>query len=271
MAATTVCNYSDNPGFTNQGPGIHCVMLRGRVHYFFTRVSSSNLQSCGLSYLVVDSSASRACLSKSGNVDEKVLNDIANGLKSENPYCNNLHHLGISVQQGGLTANANVVPIMVNQPPRLSLTVCAVMNCRQTGVMSLQVTTTNGSISDVKMNLEKVEGLCYLLLFPHGEPRFTNEMNDHISPADYVMARMLMPEKIGHKHMTAPARYYSETQIIDCHTGGPFASDDDVDQVDQHGMQITTCRFLTVNWFILMFRLAQYWLLDFFHIFVIKD
>ncbi len=32
---------------------------------------------------VFDSSASRACLSKSGNVDKKVLNDIANGLKSE--------------------------------------------------------------------------------------------------------------------------------------------------------------------------------------------
>jgi hypothetical protein len=51
-----------------------------------------------------------------------------------------------------------------------------------------------------------VEGLCYPLLFPHGEPGFTNEMKDHISPADYVMARMLMPKKIGCKYMTAPAR-----------------------------------------------------------------
>jgi hypothetical protein len=157
-----------------------------------------------------------------------------------------------------------VVPKLVNQPPRMSMSVCAVMNCRQTGVMSLQVITTNGSISDVKMNLEKVEGLCYPLLFPHGEPGFTNEMKDHISPADYVMARMLMPEKIGRKYMTAPARYYSETQIIDCCTGERFASDEDVDQVDQHGMQITTCQYLRVNRFILMFRLAQYWLLDFF-------
>ncbi len=54
---------------------------------------------------------------------------------------------------------------MVDQPPCMSMSVCAVMNCRQTGVMSLQVTTTNGSI------------------FPHGEPGFTNEMEDHISPA----------------------------------------------------------------------------------------
>ncbi len=122
--------------------------------------------------------------------------------------------------------------------------------------MSLQVTTTNGSISDVKMNLEKVEGLYYPLLFPHGEPGFTNEMKEHISPADYVIARMLMPDKIGRKYMTAPARYYSETQIIDSCTGEPFASDEDVDQVNQHGMQIATCQFLSVNWFILMFRLA---------------
>ena len=148
--------------------------LSGQVHHFFTRVSSSNPQSCGFSYFVFDSSVSRACSSKSGNVAKKVLNDIADGLKSENPYCNNLHHFGISVQQGGLTADASVVPSMVNQPPCMSMSLCAVMNCRQTGVMSLQVTTTNGtSISDVKMNLEKVEGLCYPLLFPHGEPGFT--------------------------------------------------------------------------------------------------
>jgi hypothetical protein len=109
---------------------------------------------------VLESLASHACFSESGNVDEKVLNDIGYGLKNENPYCNDLHHLGISVQQGGLTADANVVPRMVHQPPRMAMSVCAVMNCRRTGVMSLQVTTTNGSISDVNMNLEHVEGLC---------------------------------------------------------------------------------------------------------------
>ncbi len=78
-------------------------------------------------------------------------------------------------------------------------------------------------------------------MFPHREPGFTNEMKDHISPADYVMARMLMPEKFGCKYMTAPARYYSETQIIDSCIEEPFASDEDVDQVDQHAMQISTC------------------------------
>jgi hypothetical protein len=129
----------------------------------------------------------------------------------------------------------------------MSMSVCAGLNCRQTGVMSLQVTTTDGSISDVKMNSEKVEGLCYPLLFPHGEPEFTNVMKNHISPANYVIARILMPEKIACKYMTAPAIYYPEPQIIDPCTGEPFASDEDVDQVDQHGMQITTCQFLRVN------------------------
>ena len=45
------------------------------------------------------------------------------------------------------------------------MSVCAIMNYRQIGVMSLQVTTTNGIISDVNMNSEHVEGLCYPLLF----------------------------------------------------------------------------------------------------------
>ncbi len=141
----------------------------------------------------------------------KLLNDIGNGLKNENLYCKDLQQLGICVWQGGLTADANVVPRMVDQPPCMARSVCAVMNCRLTGVMSLQVTTTNGNISDVKMNLEHLEGLCYPLLFPHGEPGFTNEMKDRISPADYVMVRMLMPEKIWRKYMTAHTRYYSET------------------------------------------------------------
>jgi hypothetical protein len=93
--ATKVCNYCDNSRFTNQGPGHHCVTLSGQVHHFFTRVSSSNPQSCVLSYFVFDSSASRACSSEYGNVDEELLNDIGNELKNENPYCMDLQQLGI--------------------------------------------------------------------------------------------------------------------------------------------------------------------------------
>ncbi len=70
------------------------MMLSGRVHYFFTRVSSSNPQSCGLSYFVFDSLASRACLSESGNVDEELLNDIGNGLKNETHIARIYNNLG---------------------------------------------------------------------------------------------------------------------------------------------------------------------------------
>jgi hypothetical protein len=46
---------------------------------------------------VFDSLVLSACLSKSGNVDEELLNDIGNGLKNENPYCKDLQQLGIHV------------------------------------------------------------------------------------------------------------------------------------------------------------------------------
>ena len=95
--------------------------LSERVHHFFTGVSSSNRQSCGLLYFVFDNSASCACSSKSGNVDKELLNDIGNGLKNENPYCKDLQQLGIRVRQGGLTADANVVPRMVDQPQRMAM------------------------------------------------------------------------------------------------------------------------------------------------------
>ncbi len=105
------------------------MMLSGRVHHIFTRVSSSNLQSCGLLHFVFDSLAPRTCLSESGNVDKELLNDIGNGLKNENPYCKDLQQLGIRVRQGGPTADANVVPRMVDQLPCMAMSVYAVMNC----------------------------------------------------------------------------------------------------------------------------------------------
>ncbi len=45
--------------------------------------------------------------------------------------------------------------------------VCSVVNNRQTGAMMLQVRTRNGNVSDINMDSEKVEGLCFPLLFPH--------------------------------------------------------------------------------------------------------
>ncbi len=43
--------------------------------------------------------------------------------------------------------------------------VCSVVNNRQTGAMTLQVRTHTNSVSDVNMDSEKVEGLCFPLLF----------------------------------------------------------------------------------------------------------
>ena len=45
--------------------------------------------------------------------------------------------------------------------------VCSVMNNRQTGEMKLQVETHSHSVSNVSLDSEKVEGLCFPLLFCH--------------------------------------------------------------------------------------------------------
>jgi hypothetical protein len=87
MAATKVCNYRDTPGFSYRGPGDYSVMLDGQVYQFFTRVSNSNPRICLIIIFVFDSSASRACLSQSGNANKKLLNDIADRIKCENQYC----------------------------------------------------------------------------------------------------------------------------------------------------------------------------------------
>jgi hypothetical protein len=85
--------------------------------------------------------------------------------------------------------------------------VCSVVNNRQTGVMILQEKIHTNSMSDINMDSEKVEGLCFLLLFPHGEPGYTNSRKSHLSPDEYVMAKMLRPEKICGEYMTAQASY----------------------------------------------------------------
>jgi hypothetical protein len=56
-----------------------------------------------------------------GNVNEEILNYVADGLKRENPYCIELRYLWLSVQQGGLTAGINVIPSLVDQNPLMSM------------------------------------------------------------------------------------------------------------------------------------------------------
>jgi hypothetical protein len=45
-----------------------------------------------------------------------------------------------------------------------------------------------------------VEGLCFPLLYPHGEGGYTNTIKDCLFPAEYAMARMLINEKIRGKN-----------------------------------------------------------------------
>jgi hypothetical protein len=95
--------------------------------------------------------------------------------------------------------------------------VCSVVNNRQTGAMTLQVKTHTNSVSDINMDSEKVEVLCFLLLFPHGEPGCTNLSKSCLSPDEYVMTNMLRPEKIHGEYMTGQASY-APFQFIDIHS-----------------------------------------------------
>jgi hypothetical protein len=59
--------------------------------------------------------------------------------------------------------------------------------------------------------------------------------------------------------------YLDNPQIIDHCTGEPhFELDEDIDQEEQH--LIITDQHMRVNRFMLMDRLAQHWLLDFFSV-----
>jgi hypothetical protein len=135
--------------------------------------------------------------------------------------------------------------------------VCSVVNNRQTGAMTLQVQLHTNSVSDINMDSEKVEGLCLPLLFPNGEPGYTNLSKSRLSPDEYVMAKMLRPEKIHGEYMTAQASY-APFQCIDICTGELFAPTEDQCQVEANQVQGVSIRhLLRVNCFMLMARLAQ--------------
>ncbi len=169
MAATVVCNYNNTNGFTQRGHGSQSVFMNGRVHHYM-RIASTTSQNCGSSYFIFDDIASLAGSAERQNVDPTILSDICQGLKSENSYCRDLHCLGVEARQ---RAEGNIVrPWMVDQVQHFD--VCSDVNNRQTGVMRLQVRTSNGNVSDVNMDSKKDEGLCFPLLFPHAEPGYTN-------------------------------------------------------------------------------------------------
>jgi hypothetical protein len=120
-----------------------------------------------------------------------ILSNICKGLRNENPYFIDLCFVGVEARQ--CAEGINVVPRMVHQVQHFD--VCSVVNNRQTGAMTLQVKTHTNSVPDINMDSEKVEGLCFPLLFPLGEPGYTSSSKSHLSPDVYVMAKMLRPEK----------------------------------------------------------------------------
>jgi hypothetical protein len=142
--------------------------------------------------------------------------------------------------------------------------VCSVVNNWQTGAMMLQVRTRNGNLSDINMDSENVEGLCFLLLFPHAKHGYTNASKSCLSPDKYVMARLSMPEKIGGQYMTATTAH-EPYLCIDSQTGEPFAPSKDPLEVEVYQVpDISVQCSLRVNRFMLMARLAQYWLMNFY-------
>ncbi len=134
---------------------------------------------------IFDDIASLAGSADAQNVDPKILKEICNGLKDENPYCADLRFLGVEAR--ARAEGITVIPRMVDQVQHFD--VCSVVNNRQTGAMTLQVRTHTNSVSDVNMDSEKVEGLCFPLLFPHGEPSCTNASKSGMSPDEGLLHR----------------------------------------------------------------------------------
>jgi hypothetical protein len=188
--------------------------------------------------------------------------DICEGLREENPYCNELRFLGAAAQERA--ESIAVIPRMPDQLSHPHFNVCSVMNNRQTGEMRLQVETHTNRVSNICLDSEKVEGLCFPLLHCHGEPGYTNDIKSHMSPDEYVMAMLLRPEKLGFEYMTAQA-VHPPLQCIDSHTGEPFAQTELQSDIEEHQLEgVLTCHLLRVNFFMLMARVAQYWLMDFY-------
>jgi hypothetical protein len=168
----------------------------------------------------------------------------------------------LGVEARARAEGITVIPRMVDQVQHFD--VCSVVNNRQTGAMTLQVRTHTNSVSDVNMDSEKVEGLCFPLLFTHGEPGYTNASKSGMSPDEYAMSRLMMPEQNGRAFMTAQA-LYAPIECVDSRTGQAFAPTEDQSEIEEHQVQGGSIfPHLRVNCFMMMSRLAQYWLIDFY-------
>jgi hypothetical protein len=260
MAATVVCNYRNTNGFTRRGEGPQSVFMNGRIHHYM-REASNTSQNCGLSYFIFDEIASMAASAERQNVDPEILTCICEGLRRENPYCIDLRFLGVEARQ---RAEGNVViPRMIDQARHFD--VCSVVNNRQTGEMVLHVQTRGCSVSYENLDSEKVESLCFPLFFPHAERGYTNMNKHRLSPDAYAMSRLLKPEKKLHGNFMMARADHGPYECVDSRTGEPFCDEASFDEVNFYKVPDEVIhRELRVNRFMLLSRLAQYWVLDFY-------
>ncbi len=259
MGATKMCNYSERPGFENRGPGPFSVHLQEKLHHFFNLANSTN-NSGRIGYFVFENESALAASASSCNLDSCIMDIIARGLREINPYSHQLCFLRLEAHQRA--DGVNKIPRVLNQWQLFD--VCSVRNNQQTGEMLIQIKAHNDDVSSFKMTSEKVEPLFFLILFPLGEDGWTNDLKDCITVEEYVMWRLLMPEKYGSEYMTAHAAE-PPFEILDHQTGHPFFPNENVSKIEENQIEgSTVCQILRTNRFMTMSRVAQYWLMDFY-------
>lgn len=264
MAATKVCNYTGIPGWTNRGPGDTAVTLNGRVYHFLPRTTNNGTDpSCGLSYFLFDNSSALAASGTEREIDTEMLLHLGEELKKNNPYCRELHYLGMEAtsRQLGPNRNTNIVPIMPNQSHHLDI--CSVINCRQNNSLVLQVEPTDGTnVSDIQMDSKEVEPLCFPLLLPCGHSGWVYDMHKRLSAMEYLAARLLKPEMKDGKYLTAAALCPTFTKV-DRRTGEPFDVDENPDVIEEHKVPGEVCELLLrINRFQWVPRLGEYFCMD---------
>jgi len=211
-----------------------------------------------------DSIAAQAGSTFEQNVDPRILSTLREGLKANNPYCQNLQQIGIAARawQTDSNRNINVIPTMPHQERHLD--VCSVINTRQNNHLVLGVRATDGSdLDDITMDTKHVEPLCFPLLFPCGHPGWTREMKNKLTGMQYLAARLLKPERHGSKYLTWKALHPSVK--IDGRSGEPFAVNEDVVTVERYKLSDDLVQaLLHINRFQLLSRIGQYWFMDFY-------
>jgi hypothetical protein len=119
----------------------------------------------GIGYFVFDNESALAASASSHNLDSRIMDIIARGLREINPYSHQLRFLGLEARKRA--DGVNIIPRVLNQWPLFDI--CSVRNDQQTGEMSIQTKVHNDDVSSVKMTSEKVEPLFFPILFWLGE------------------------------------------------------------------------------------------------------